>query len=150
MSVALVSIGTYTRLITLDEQWIELIRSSPVYMEPLGVKQVEERLGQVKCAICKLSQFGIDSRTVTGDGNWKGICRSCYYTFPVYTDMEFYLRTQPDVPYRLRDLSCPVCEKHDFNLDFRIVMSVRESIYFLTCKSCQHAFHDWSFLETFE
>ena len=109
--VALVGIGTYTKLNSLNSDRIESIRLSRYRMEPLAVKQVEERLGQVKCAICKLSQFGIDSRTVTGDGNWKGICRSCYYTFPVYTDMEFYLRTQPDVPYRLRDLSCPVCEK---------------------------------------
>jgi Zn finger protein HypA/HybF involved in hydrogenase expression len=119
-------------------------------MNMLGVKQVEERLGQVKCAICKSNQFGIDSRSIKEDGDWKGICRSCYYTFPVYTDMEFYLRTQPDVPYRLREITCPKCEKREFDLDFRIIMSVRESIYFLTCKNCQHRFPERSSLESFE
>ena len=119
-------------------------------MEPLTIQWVENRLGQVQCAICKSSQFGIDSRTVKEDGDWKAICRACYYTFPVYTDMEFYLRTQPDVPYRLKEISCPSCEKRDVRLDFRIVMSVRESIYLLTCQSCQHQFPERSSLESFE
>jgi len=119
-------------------------------MKALGVKQVEERLGQVKCAICKSTQFGIDSRSIKEDGDWKGICVSCHYTFPVYTDIDFYLRTQTDVPYRLREITCPKCEKREFDLDFRIIMSVRESIYFLTCKSCQHQFPERSSLESFE
>ena len=119
-------------------------------MEAIGVKEVEERLGQVKCAICKSSRFGIDSRNLKEDGEWKAICRSCYYTFPVHTDMEFYLRTQPDVPYRLRELSCPQCQQHEFDLNFRIIMSVRESIYFLTCKACQYEFPERSSLESFE
>lgn len=121
-----------------------------LFMKPLAVEQVEKRLGSVKCAICKSTDFGIDSRTVKDDGDWKAICRACYYTFPVHTDMDFYIRTQPDVPHRLREISCPACHKHDFNLDFRIVMSVRESIYFLTCKNCQHEFAERSSLETFE
>jgi hypothetical protein len=62
-------------------------------MVQLSIKEVETRLGEVKCAICKGNRFGIDSRTVTtGDGDWKAICLDCHYTFPVYTDMEFYLQ----------------------------------------------------------
>lgn len=119
-------------------------------MPNLTVKQVEQRMEQVKCAICKSNRFGIDDRGVQDIGEWKGICLDCYYTFPVHTDMEFYLRTQPDVPYHLRGIGCPHCEKRGVNLDFRIVMSVRESVYFLTCKACQSQFTEQSSLESFE
>ena len=84
------------------------------------------------------------------DGEWKGICLDCYYNFPVYTDMEFYLQTQPDVPYRLKEIYCPKCDKRGVNLDFRIVMSVRESLYFVTCQHCLHPFIERSYLEVFE
>ncbi len=119
-------------------------------MPGLAVKEVEARLTQAKCAICKKSRFGIDSRSVKEDGDWKGICIDCHYIFPVYTDMEFYLQTQPDVKYRLREIACPNCMKRDHSLNFRIIMSVRESIYFLTCQSCQHQFPEQSSLESFE
>lgn len=119
-------------------------------MTQLTVKQVEERLGEVKCAICKGNRFGIDSRTVTGDGEWKGICRDCFYTFPVHTDMEFYLQTQPDVPYRLKEIACQSCRHRGVSLDFRAVLSVRESVYFVTCPNCHLKFPEQSSLESFE
>lgn len=115
-----------------------------------SVKEVEARLGEVRCAICKKNRFGIDSRSVGEDGNWKAICRDCFYTFPVHTDMEFYLQTQPDVPYRLKEISCTGCQHRGVSLDFRAVLSVRESVYFVTCPSCQKKFPERSFLETFE
>ena len=114
------------------------------------VKEVETRLETVQCAICKGSSFGIDERSMQADGEWRGICRKCYYTFPIYTDMEFYLRTQPDIPYRLKEMSCPTCNQRGVNLNFRITMSVRESIYFLTCTSCQKTYPERSSLEAFE
>ncbi len=119
-------------------------------MSGVPVKQVEERLGQVKCAICKSNRFSIDGRTAQDAGEWKGMCLGCYYTFPVHTDMEFYLRTQPDIPYRLREIGCPHCKTYGVDLDFRIVMSVRESVYFLTCKTCHNQFPEQSSLESFE
>ncbi|MGQ0810599.1 MAG: hypothetical protein ACT4OO_05165 [Nitrospiraceae bacterium] len=64
--------------------------------------------------------------------------------------MEFYLRTQPDVPYRLKDISCPHCMQRGVALDFRIVMSVREAIYFVTCTACKKKFPENSSLEAFE
>jgi rRNA maturation endonuclease Nob1 len=115
-----------------------------------SVKEVETRLSSVKCAICKKNSFGIDERSVEADGNWRGICRGCYYTFPVHTDMEFYLRTQPDVPYRLKEISCTACNHRGVALNFRITMSVRESIYFLTCLGCNRQFAEPSTLEAFE
>jgi len=119
---------------------------------PAGdIKEVERRLAEVKCAICKSSRFGIDSRSIKkDDGECKGICIDCYYNFPVFTDMEFYLQTQPDVPYWLQKITCPECEHQGVTLNFRIVMSVRESIYFVTCHSCQHEFTERSYLEVFE
>lgn len=116
----------------------------------LTVEQIESRLSTVHCAICKTSTFTIDRRTMQPDGDWKGACLKCRYSFPVYTDMEFYQRTQPDIPYRLKDITCPACEHRGVALDFRIVMSVREAIYFVTCKACKHQFPEQSSLEAFE
>ncbi len=119
-------------------------------MATVSVEQVKTRLTGVRCAVCKKSDFGIDPRTMQSDGEWKGVCTQCRYTFPVHTDMEFYLRTQPDLPYRLRDISCPTCESRGVELNFRIVMSVRESHYFVTCQTCGHQFPEPSSLESFE
>ncbi len=120
-------------------------------MVQLSIKEVEARLGEVKCAICKSNRFGIDSRSVTkGDGEWKAICRDCFYIFPVHTDMEFYLQTQPDVPYRLKEIACQFCQHRGVSLDFRAVLSVREAVYFVTCAACQLKFPEQSYLESFE
>ena len=96
------------------------------------------------------SSFGIDRRFSQSDGEWRGVCKKCRYSFPVYTDMEFYLRTQPDIPYRLKEMSCPTCNNKGVSLDFRITMSVREAIYFLTCDSCKRTFPQQSSLEALE
>jgi RNase P subunit RPR2 len=114
------------------------------------VEEVETRLETVQCAICKGSSFGIDQRFTQADGEWRGVCKKCYYSFPIYTDMEFYLRTQPDIPYRLKEMSCPTCNHQGVSLNFRVTMSVRESIYFLTCTSCQKTYPERSSLEAFE
>ncbi len=115
-----------------------------------SVEEVESRLAQVRCAICKGSRFMIDRRTMQPDGEWKGVCTACRYTFPVYTDMEFYLRTQPDIPYLMKTVPCPQCRNHGVDLDFRIMLSVREAYYFVTCQACAHQFPERSSLETFE
>jgi len=111
---------------------------------------VASRLSSVRCAICKTSDFAIDPRSAKPDGEWKGVCKKCRYTFPVHTDMEFYQRTQPDIPYVMKTVPCPKCQKHGATLDFRIVLSVREAYYFVTCNACLHQFAERSSLETFE
>ncbi len=76
------------------------------------VEEVETRLETVQCAICKGSSFGVDRRFMQTDGEWRGICKKCHYSFPIYTDMEFYhahttgypLPAQGDV---LSDLQSP-------------------------------------------
>ncbi|MCH6557170.1 MAG: hypothetical protein IH803_02995 [Nitrospirae bacterium] len=119
-------------------------------MATIPVEQVEARLSGVRCPICKNNAFVVDRRTVQTDGECKGVCSTCRYSFPVHTDMEFYLRTQPDVPYRLKEIPCPGCMNRGVALDFRIVMSVREAFYFVTCNACQKAFPEQSFLESFD
>jgi DNA-directed RNA polymerase subunit RPC12/RpoP len=119
-------------------------------MPTVTAEQVESRLSEVRCAVCKTNEFGIDRRTMQPDGEWKGVCLKCRYSFPVHADMEFYLRTQPDIPYRLKEIPCTACESRGVTLDFRIVLSVREAHYFVTCTKCHHKFHERSTLETFE
>lgn len=119
-------------------------------MVTITQQEVERRLNTVPCAVCKQSSFAIDERFMGTDGDWRGICKKCYYTFPVYTDMEFYLRTQPDVPLRLREISCTACSHQGVDLDFRATLSVREAYYFVTCRSCKRQFPEKSSLEAFE
>lgn len=128
----------------------ENIRGWSRVVSTVTVEQVEARLGAVRCAVCKKSGFAIDRRSMQPDGDWKGACTACRYTFPVHTDMEFYQRTQPDIPYRLKEVACPTCQGRGVELDFRIVMSVREAFYFVTCRSCGHQFPEKSSLESFE
>lgn len=119
-------------------------------MNTLTAEQVELRLAAVRCAVCKTNGFGIDRRSMQADGDWKGVCLKCRYTFPVHTDMEFYQRTQPDIPFLMKSIPCSKCQRRGVNLDFRIVMSVREAFYFVTCKACGYAFPERSSLESFE
>ncbi|ULA69375.1 MAG: hypothetical protein LZF62_430046 [Nitrospira sp.] len=119
-------------------------------MALIPIDQIEKRLSTVQCAICKTNTFGIDRRTLQSDGECRGVCLKCRYSFPVYTDMEFYMRTQPDIPYRLKEISCQNCHHRGVSLDFRITMSVREAIYFVTCTACQTQFPERSSLEAFE
>jgi hypothetical protein len=119
-------------------------------MPSVPIEQIESRLSAVRCAICKKNQFGIDRRTMQPDGECKGVCLACRYSFPVHTDMEFYQRTQPDIPHVIKGIPCPKCQQHGVTLDFRIVLSVREAFYFVTCKACGHPFAEKSSLESFE
>ncbi len=119
-------------------------------MALIQLEQVEKRLSSVQCAICRTNTFGIDRRTLQADGECRGVCLKCRYSFPVYTDMEFYQRTQPDIPYRLKEIACRSCQHRGVTLDFRITMSVREAIYFVTCLGCKTKFPEQSSLEAFE
>jgi transposase-like protein len=116
----------------------------------MSVEQVELRLSALRCAVCKQSRFMIDRLSMQPDGEWRGVCKDCRYTFPVYTDMVFYQRTQPDLTYWLKQIACPACRHRGARLDFRVAMSVRESCYFVTCPACQSQFTERSALESFE
>ena len=119
-------------------------------MGTMTQQEVEQRLGTVPCAVCKQSSFGIDERFMGSDGEWRGICKKCFYTFPVHTDMDFYLQTQPDVPFRLKEISCTACNHQGVTLNFRATLSVRDAYYFVTCRNCNREFPEKSSLEAFE
>ncbi|MCP9454983.1 MAG: hypothetical protein NNA18_02590 [Nitrospira sp.] len=119
-------------------------------MRSLTKQEVERRLSTVACAVCKQSSFAIDDRSMGQDGEWRGICRTCFYSFPVHTDVEFYLQTQPDIPLRLKEISCTTCNHQGVTLDFRATLSVREAYYFVTCLGCHRQFPERSFLEAYE
>ena len=125
-------------------------RGNATTMSRPSLEEVEKRLQDVRCAVCKASDFRIDRRTLQPDGECRGVCMKCRYSFPIYTDMDFYVRTQPDIPYRLKEISCPSCRQSGVNLDFRATMSVREAIYFVTCAACHARFPERSSLEAFE
>ena len=80
-------------------------------MSRISLEDAEKRLQTVNCAVCKTNTFAIDRRFVQADGECRGICLKCRYNFPIYTDMDFYRRTQPDIPYRLREIPCPTCKQ---------------------------------------
>jgi hypothetical protein len=115
-----------------------------------SLEEVATQLSAVRCAICKTNEFWVDLRTLQADGECKGVCKKCRYNFPIHTDMEFYLRTQPDVPYAMKTIPCPQCHTRGVDLDFRIVLSVREAYYFVRCRACQHPFTEKSSMESFE
>jgi len=131
-----------TGILSPSRKCLEMAGPSP--------EHVALRLSGVRCAVCKTSDFTIDPRSLTPDGDWRGVCLKCRYTFPVHTDMELYQRTQPDIPDLMKTVPCPQCQNHGVDLDFRIVMSVREAYYFVTCQACLHQFAERSSLETFE
>src|SRR5579884_2533681 len=83
-----------------------ILASENGIMSQVPIEDIESRLGAVRCAICKGNSFGIDRRTLQSDGECKGVCLKCRYSFPVHTDMEFYTRTQPDIPYHLKTIPC--------------------------------------------
>ncbi len=109
-------------------------------MITLTQQEVERRLNTVPCAVCKQSSFAIDERFMGPDGDWRGICKKCFYTFPVYTDMEVYPRTQPDVPLRLNEISCTACNHRGVRLDLRATLFMRQPYLFVPSQDSHRKF----------
>jgi len=117
----------------------------------MDFKAVEQRLKGLTCPVCKTSHdFMIPPDSRITDGEYKAYCQGCRYSMPVHMDMEGYLRNQPDVPYWLKGMRCPACEKTGASLDFWVQPSVRGAFYFVTCNACKQGFFEKSSLEAFE
>ena len=117
----------------------------------MDFKAVEQRLKGLTCPVCKTSHdFMIPPDSRITDGEYKAYCQGCRYSMPVHMDMEGYLRNQPDVPYWLKGLRCPACEKTGASLDFWVQPFVRGAFYFVTCNACKQGFFEKSSLEAFE
>jgi hypothetical protein len=117
----------------------------------IDLQQLEQRLKDLSCPVCKISnEFSIPRDPRITDGDYKAFCQGCRYSMPVHTDMQAYLRNQPDVAVSLKAMRCPACMNPGATLDFWVQPSVRNAVYFLTCLSCKGMFTEKSSLEAFE
>jgi hypothetical protein len=80
----------------------------------------------------------------------KARCQKCPYNFPLSIPTRPIQEYDPEISQWLGGLSCPSCHESGTNFDFRCMTSVRESIYFVTCKACQHPFQEKAPMEAFE
>jgi hypothetical protein len=114
-------------------------------------EDLERRLKDLTCPVCKKSNdYTIPRDTRITDGEFKAFCKACRYSMPVHTDIEAYLRNQPDLTYWLKGMRCPACLHMGGILDFWVQPSVRGALYFMTCTSCRQPFAEKSSLEAFE
>jgi hypothetical protein len=113
---------------------------------------IQDQLSQVSCPLCQQTKYTVTPDRNSGSGEilCTGRCNNCSYTFKIYPEVETYLKTQPDVDYWLQAYRCMSCEQQGADLNFRCALSVRDTFYFLTCKSCGKHFYEKSFMETFE
>ena len=94
-----------------------IIKKEVVQMALPSVKEVEARLGGNPGFV--KNRFGIDSRSVTEDGEWKAICRDCFYTFPVHTTWLFICKLSRIFPIGSK---FPLPRKHrGVTIDFQAV-----------------------------
>ena len=117
-----------------------------------SVVEIQERLAQIPCPICKKSNFVMHPRSDQSyaEALYTAQCADCHYTFQVSTLTKPIHQTDPDVAQWLGSLGCPSCQKQGTELNFRCVPSVRDCYYFVTCRSCRHPFYEKSPMEAFE
>lgn len=116
------------------------------------VTEIQNRLEKIACPICKKYGYAIHPR-----GNhsymetfYTARCTHCHYSFQVTTPTRPVHQTDPDTAQWLARLVCPSCENQGGELNFRCMLSVRECLYFVTCRACQHPFSEKAPMEVFE
>lgn len=116
------------------------------------IQEIQERLSQIPCPICKTSNFVMNSRGNQGyaEALYIAQCTDCHYTFQVSTPTKPIHQTDPDIAQWLGSLGCPSCQMRGAELNFRCVPSVRDCYYFVTCKTCRYPFYEKSPMEAFE
>ena len=117
-----------------------------------SVVEIQERLAQIPCPICKKSNFVMHPRSDQSyaEALYTARCTDCHYTFQVSTPTKPIHQTDPDVAQWLGSLGCPSCQKQGAEMNFRCVPSVRDCYYFVTCSACRHPFYEKSPMEAFE
>ena len=118
----------------------------------ISVEEINTRLREISCPICKQSEFVMNPRSDQSyaEALYTAQCIHCHYTFPVSTPTKPISQTDPDVAIWLNSLNCPSCQERGAELDFRCVPSVRDCYYFVTCKACQHPFYEKAPMEAYE
>ena len=118
----------------------------------VSLEEINTRLREISCPICKKSELVINSRSNQSyaEDLYAARCINCNYTFQVGIPTKPISQTNPDVEQWLAGLSCPSCQKRGAEFNFRCVPSVRDCNYFVTCKACQHPFHEKAPMEAYE
>jgi C4-type Zn-finger protein len=118
----------------------------------MSVQEIQERLRGISCPICKQSAFTMNPRADPdfGISIHKARCNNCAYLFPVHIPNRPMSEIDPDVDQWLRGLSCPSCQEPGVVMEFRCTPSVRESIYFVSCKACHQPFAEKAPMEAYE
>jgi len=116
------------------------------------VLTIQKRLSAIFCPICKKSQFSIypNAEKSYAEDFYKARCNHCAYSFQVSIPTKPIREVDPDVDQWLGGLSCPACQELGAALDFRCMPSVRECVYFVTCKACQSPFQEKAPMEAYE
>jgi hypothetical protein len=114
--------------------------------------EIQKRLPQIACPICKKSRFVIPPRAEQSfaESIYTARCADCNYTFKVSLSTKPIEQNDPDTAQWLGGLSCPSCEGRGAQMDFRCMPSVRDCFYFVTCKSCRHPYYEKAPMEAFE
>jgi Zn finger protein HypA/HybF involved in hydrogenase expression len=118
----------------------------------INLEEVQTRLGALSCPICKGSAFAIHPRGEASfaEQSYKARCNQCAYMFPISIPTQSLQLVDPDTAQWVMGLSCPACQETGTRLDFRCMLSVRESVAFITCIACHHPFSEKAPMEAYE
>lgn len=121
-------------------------------MKNLTSEDIQSRLSELPCPACrKTGYFVRDSGEKSfAERFLNARCLHCAYHFTVSIPTRPLREVDPDTDLWLKNAACPACEARGAELNFRGNLSVRQRFYFLTCKTCGHAFHDRAPMEAFE
>ena len=113
---------------------------------------IQKRLSTVACPLCQKNEFHLNPKGQKHQEEqaYTAICLGCHYSFPVSSENTLYRQANPDIVYRLREIPCPKCEGRGAELEFRAMISIRDSRQFLRCGNCRFEFNESTPAEAFE
>ena len=116
------------------------------------LESIQARLSEIPCPVCR--KPGCRVRETGEKGYAEDFCAvqctHCAYHYPISIPTRPVKETDPDTDIWLKGLPCPSCEEQGAELDFRGKLSVRETLYFITCRNCRHSFHEKAPMEAYE
>jgi len=118
----------------------------------ISAEAIHHRLGALACPICRKQDFlvRIKSENPDGENTYTAMCAGCRYSFPVSTEITLYQRSNPDIVSWLKGFPCPKCQKRGAEMEFRCMVTVRDSRLFLHCKNCGFDFNETMPAEAYE
>lgn len=115
-------------------------------------EQIQTRLAAIACPICRKQDFSIRVKSENPDGEnvYNAMCNGCRYTFPVSTENRLYRLSNPEIESWLNGIPCRKCGKRGAEMDFRCMVTVRDSRLFFHCKNCGFETYESMPAEAFE